>query len=636
MTEYRVFKSLKINQIELKNSLFMAPISVAIHDNRGAYSNEIINFYKSRAAGGAGLIITGANEVGSQHAKACFYPSPLVDPQHFKLAAKSLADGIHQYDSKVFAQLAVGIGDTDLKNLISVCSNMAIKSLQALAADFSQAAKIFKDSGFDGVEVSLSWLLEGITLFNDRDDKYGGSIENRYRIVKEIIREIKAKCGEDYPVIVRLPMKSFLKDGNLEALPEEVFLETGRDLAEALEVARILEAGGCDGFDIDAGVSINDSYWKVPPAYFEKGVYLDFGKELKKTVKVPVLAAGKMTDPELLEKALKEKNIDGVGLGRPLLADSDYPKKLKEGMESEIRPCLFCNECLSLINNGKRLGCAVNPELNYVSDAPLGSAKTKKKIIVVGGGPAGMETARVSALCGHQVILFESGEELGGKLKYASQRILRTGEHDLINWYVLQLNKLGVELRLNETAALEKIINQKPDMVIMAQGSRPKPFSFIGMDSDKITNPIDVISDKTYVGPRCVVIGGTVAGCEAALHLAMHRHKMTIVTKERDILTDEMPELNRKMLKDLLIKYKVSIIIEAIFEGVNETGALISVDGQNQELPAHHVIIDLEEEPVLTLYDALKDKGLWVEKIGDNREIGGVKGAIRSGFRSFF
>jgi 2-enoate reductase len=632
-----LFEPFTINQLELKNRLFMAAMGIATVDENGAYTDEAIAFYVTRATGGIGLIITGANEVvGSGKKKtACTDPTPLVNPAAYIAAGLEMTRQIHDQGAKIFVQLAAGLGEDERAEQSSRCNAMTIAEIQGLVESFADAAKIVKAAGFDGVEIQTGSLLDGFTLalYNRRGDGYGGELQNRFRVVTEIIATIKAACGRDFPVIVRLAMKSYRKTGEQQALPLEEFAEQGRDVEEALAAAVILAAAGCDGFDVAAGIDTPEkaSYWKYPPVYFDKGVYLNLSEALKKVVTVPVLAAGKMADPELAAEALAQGQLDAVGLGRPLLADPELPHKLENGQSEAIRPCLGCNDgCLAQLITGLESSCTVNPACNRELRSGIAAAETPKRVVVVGGGPAGMEAARVSALRGHQVILFEKSYGLGGKLKYSSQRILKTADRQLIHWYETQLQSLAVEVRLDEPATPEKIAAIDPEILFIAQGSEARTLTFPGMDSEKVTNAIDVLTDKTFVGPRCPAIGGGLAGCEAALHLAMHRHKMIIVDSAPDILAAGIPlaPANKQMLKDLLVFYRSEIITGATLTAVTEAGAVIEKNGQEQLLPAHHVMIAVGFEPTNALHEALKNDYPQVYNIGDSQAIKNIRAAI--------
>jgi NADH:flavin oxidoreductases, Old Yellow Enzyme family len=634
-----LFEPFTINEMELKNRLFMPAMGIPTVTENGAYTKEAIAFYAARSKGGVGLIITGANEVKNigEIKTVCTNPVPWFNPDAYICAGLEMTEKIHADGCKIVVQLATGLDnltkDARIEQ-IKHCQAMTTAEIRLLVESFAYSAKIVKAAGYDGVEIQSGELLDGFTLalFNQRKDCYGGDLKNRFRIVTEIIAAIKEACGSDFPVILRLTMKTYLKAGGGQALPDEEFKEQGRDLNEALAAALMLEAAGCDGFDVAAGISTFEkaSYWKYPPAYFKKGLYLNLSAALKKAVQVPVLAAGKMDDPDLSADALEKGLLDAVGLGRPLLADSDLPQKLINGQVEAIRPCLGCNDgCLANKIAGGEASCTVNPACNRELLLKSEAAKTPQKVVVVGGGPAGMEAARVSALRGHQVILFEKSYRLGGKLKYSSKRILKTADDRLIHWYEAELENLKAEVRLDEPATLEKIATIKPDIVFIAQGSEARKLTFPGMDSEKVTNAIDVISDKTYVGPRCPAIGGGLAGCEAALHLAMHRHKMTIVDAAPDILTAGIPlaPANKQMLKDLLAFYHSEIITNATLKAVTEEGAVIEAKDQQHLIPAHHVMIAVGFEPAPSLYEELRND-YQVYNIGDSQVIKNIRGAI--------
>lgn len=630
-----LFKPVKINQLELKNRLFMPAMGIVTADENGAYTKAAIAFYGARARGGVGLIITGANQVAGLAGKktVCSFPTPLANPEAYTSAGLELTRAIHEQGTKIFVQLAASWGS--LAEQYKGCNAMTTAQIQGLVAAFADSAKIVQAAGFDGVEIETGELLDGLTLahLNQRCDGYGGVLQNRFRIVCEIISVIKTVCGSSFPVILRFVMKSYLKEGGHQALPDETFVEQGRDREEALAAAVLLVAAGCDGFDVTAGISMFESasYWKYPPVYFGKGVYLELCEVLKKVVAVPVLAAGKMADPELATEALKTGRLDMVGLGRPLLADPELPDKLKNDQSKDIRPCLGCNDgCLAQLIAGHEASCTVNPDCNRELKPMFKTVTNPKKVVVIGGGPAGMEAARVSAVRGHQVTLFEKSYRLGGKLKYSSKRILKTADDELIRWYEIQLEKLKVEICLDELAIPEKIAAINPDILFIAQGAEARQVTFPGNDSDKVTNALDVITDKTYVGPRCIAIGGGLSGCEAALHLAMHRHKMIIVDSSPDILSAGIPlaPANKQMLRDLLAFYRSEIITSARLKAVTEDGAMIEANGQERLIPVHHVMIAVGFEPAPSLFKELRHNYPQVYQLGDSQAVKNIRAAI--------
>ena len=373
-----LFTPFSIRNTRIKNRYFMAAMGTVTHnDEDGAYLPDAVDYFVRRAAGGVGLIITGANWVDNNievHSPGSF-PCPTICPGKYIKAARELTDRVHAFDTKIFVQLTAGLGRSAMPAMIHdrkfvapstisnrwnpriECRELTTEEVERLVEQFGVSAAIAKKCGYDGVEVHAvheGYLLDcfAMSLFNKRTDKYGGDLNGRLRFAIEIVQKIKQYCGEDFPVILRFSLKSYIKDLRQGAVPGETFTELGRDTDEGLQAARILVDAGYDALDVDAG-TYDSWYWAHPPMYFDKGVYLPFAEQVKQVVDVPVLAA----------QALRDGRCDMIGLARPLLAEPDYVRKVRNDELALIRPCLCCHEgCFGRAFDGAVGSCAVNPE----------------------------------------------------------------------------------------------------------------------------------------------------------------------------------------------------------------------------------------------------------------------------------
>ena len=322
-----LFTPFSIRNTRIKNRYFMAAMGTVTHnDEDGAYLPDAVDYFVRRAAGGVGLIITGANWVDNNievHSPGSF-PCPTICPGKYIKAARELTDRVHAFDTKIFVQLTAGLGRSAMPAMIHdrkfvapstisnrwnpriECRELTTEEVERLVEQFGVSAAIAKKCGYDGVEVHAvheGYLLDcfAMSLFNKRTDKYGGDLNGRLRFAIEIVQKIKQYCGEDFPVILRFSLKSYIKDLRQGAVPGETFTELGRDTDEGLQAARILVDAGYDALDVDAG-TYDSWYWAHPPMYFDKGVYLPFAEQVKQVVDVPVLAAGRMDDPDLARR----------------------------------------------------------------------------------------------------------------------------------------------------------------------------------------------------------------------------------------------------------------------------------------------------------------------------------------------
>ncbi len=650
-----LFEPFKIKNLEIKNRFVLCPMGTpAACTERGVYTRDAIEYFVNIARGGTGLLITGANWVENDIEKHAphFFPCPTQDPAGYIKAAGEMTDRIHAFGSKIFVQLTAGLGRSAFPGKVEECDYVApsattnrwdhkdcreltTEEVERIVQKFVEATVIAKKSGFDGIEVHAvheGYLLDcfAMELFNKRTDKYGGSLENRLRFATEIVQGIKAACGEDFPVILRYSIKSYIKELRQGALPGEDFEELGRDTEEGLEAAKILEEAGYDGFNADAG-TYDSWYWPHPPNYFEDGMYLPLTEQLMKVVKTPVITAGRMDDPEISSKALADGKIDAVGLARPLLTDPDYVNKLRAGKVEEIRPCLSCHDgCISRKLEGKGGSCAVNPECGRELMTGIVPATKIKNVMVIGGGPGGMEAARVSALRGHNVTLYEASNDLGGNLKPAGAPDFKHHDRKLVKWYEHQLNILNVKVNKNTKVTKEMVLTEKPDTVFVATGSTHIELNLPGLDRDNVSNGSDVLLGKKEVKDKCAVIGGGLVGCEIALMLAQKGKKVTIVEGLDDILSAGAPIAipNEWMLRDLLKYNNVNIKTNSRIESVNDEGAVINVKGSKETIPADNVIMAVGFKKESGIFEELKFDVAEIYNIGDSRGVRNIRGAV--------
>ncbi|WP_332238787.1 FAD-dependent oxidoreductase [Sporolactobacillus sp. KGMB 08714] len=657
-----LFKPIRIGKLEVKNRISMAPMGAfGLVDNEGCYNQRAADYYVERAKGGTGLIITSITKVENKLDKVVSGIIPVVseNPGRFLMTSAEMTERVHAYGTKIFLQLTMGFGRSGVPGALLTappvsassipnywdpsvtCNELTTSEVEWIVQQFIESADIAKKAGFDGVEIHAvheGYLLDQFTLslFNRRTDKYGGDLKGRLTLPAEIVQGIKKRCGKDFPVGLRYSVKSCIKDWRQGGLPDEDYIEKGRDLEEGIEAAKILEAAGYDELNTDLG-TYDAWYWSHPPVYQKEGLYLPYTKKLKEAVHIPVIVAGKLGVPETAEKSLEDGSADMIGLGRPLLTDPYWPKKVMNHQVERIRPCIGCHVgCLGRGFEGKPLSCAVNPACGrerYYEPKPVLSAK---KVMVVGGGVAGMEAARVAALRGHKVTLYEKSGRLGGQIIPGSVPEFKIDDRRLLAWYKNELERLDIPV-LNGTEVTEELVRKEnPDVVIVATGAGEIHLDVPGGDKDKVATPIEILESKKTAGKDVLIVGGGLVGCETALYLAQDGRNVTIVEAQNEILSSgggkPIPHMNKIMLIDLLHQYDVKVITNSSLTEVTDEGAvLINDQFRKQFLAADTVVISVGFKPNQTLYNKLNGKIADLYLIGDAYRAANIMSAVWSG-----
>jgi 2-enoate reductase len=672
----KLFEPIQIGDCWIKNRIALAPINLqSLSDEYGGHTQRATEYYVEFAKGGVGLIISGVFKVENEVERLgdiafpprvpehlhCTWPL-LITPGSLRMYSEMM-QRIHAYGSKMFFQLSAGPGrnawwpgytavsasEIPVENNPNVSTRaLTTSEVEKLVDAFGVAAAACYSAGVDGVEIHghEGYLIDQFLTknWNHRTDKYGGSPENRARFPIEILNRIKDTVGRRYPVEFRMGMKHFIESGPNPkfkygssavtpwnaSLDRTGYEDLGRDVPESMEIVKLLAEAGYDGFHVDAGCH-ESTYWAHPPTYFGHPVYPEYAEMVKKVVNVPVMTVGRLDDPDVCEDILEKGMADMCAIGRGLLADPYWPKKVQTGAIEDIRPCLGCQEgCLNFTNY---IGCQVNPvcgrEILYGNLTP---ALTKKRVMVVGGGVAGLEAARVATIRGHDVTLYERSTELGGHLIEAGVPDFKKDYRRLLQWYKVQLEKLKVKVEYNTDVTYSTVKEKKPDAVIVATGSSPLTMDISGTKSLNVVTCCDLLNGSSDAGDSVVVIGGGSVGCETALWLSRQGKKVVVIEALGSVARD-MQNSNRKMLLDLLKREGVAIFVNTSVLEIGEDG-VATVD-KNFAQKTHRcdtVALALGMKPERDLYKSLVREMPEVYAIGDCVEPRRIQQATFNGY----
>ena len=509
------------------------------------------------------------------------------------------------------------------------------KEIEFFIQAFAKSAKLCKDAGVDGVEIHAvheGYLLDQFTLkyVNKREDEYGGSLENRYRFAIEIVKAIKKVCGDDFPVSLRYSVVSKTKGFREGALPGEEYVEAGRDFEESIKAAKLLQEAGYDMLNCDNG-TYDAWYWAHPPIYMPENCNLEYVEKLKPYVDIPLVAAGRMT-LEAGAKSVKEGKLDGVGFARNFLADPEWFTKVINDEEKEIRPCILChNGCFNMchykgVANDQDLGdslhlsrCAVNAEMMQWKKHKIVPTKKPKTVHIIGGGIGGMEAARVLKLRGHNPIIYEKSGELGGTFIPASAESYKGKLRQLLTWYRYQMDKLGIEVKLNTEVKDIKSFNGEP--VIIATGSKPRILPVPG--KEKMIEACEYLNGAK-VGNTVAVIGGGLTGSEIAYELELQGKKPLIIEMKDDLIAQKGVCLaNSSYLREYFAYKKVPVYLNTKLVEVKDKSIIVNENGKDIELDCDSVISSVGYIPTPLV---LKGKNTYL--VGDCLQVGNLRSVI--------
>ncbi len=638
-----LFSPIQIGKTTVKNRIFMPPISTNLAD-KGYVTDALVQHYTDRAKGGVGLIVT---EVTTVEPTYTYLPGDMsIYDDSFIPGWKKLTESVHQYGAKILPQLfhpafmAFNIPGTPRfiapSNVGPYYAKEApravtVEELQVLIRQFGEAARRAQKAGADGVEIHAAHahgLLGGFLspLYNKRTDEYGGDLDGRLRLTLEVVQEVRKVCGEDFIIDVRIS--------------GDEYTDGGLNLNDGVYISKQLEKAGADFLHVSGGTTIMRGS-AIPAPGTPMGSHVKLAEEIKKHVSIPVATVGRITDPWIAEELIANGRTDICMIGRANLCDPEFSNKAEQGCTEDIRPCIGCLRCLNGIMFGNRVACTVNPSLEPENEETIQEAETKKNVLVIGGGPAGMEAAYVAKKRGHHVVLCEKEEQLGGMARLAAVPIAKEDLCKMIKYMERKLVQAGVEIRRQCTVSEEMLCGEFKDYeVIAGTGASPvviEPFTAFKqwMTAD------DILSGKAFPGRKIVVIGGGAVGCETADYLAPlvndlfpRNREITVLEMLPGVMLNETGP-GRSLLVQRMMKKGVSMICEAKVERVEEDKIYYSRKGQEYCIDdADTLIFAVGYRIDPKMEEMLRSCGMHYHLIGNAATFGNIKDAISCGYQA--
>ena len=606
--------------------------SFLIEDD-GSYSDKTIEHYRLRAAGGPAMVIMEAHGVApegivSKH-QARIYDDRFIEGL-YRAATVIRAEGsipaiqIHhagrQVPARVIKRKPFAPSSLPCPAIKGDVEPLTIDGIEKIIKQFGDAAERAVQAGFELIEIhgAHGYLInQFLSRFsNNREDEYGKDIAGRAKFAREIVREVRKRVGKNFPISFKISAQEFVPQG----LTTE----------ESIEILKLLVPEGLDIVQVSAG---NDATpeWICQPMFMKKACLVDSAEKIRDALGIPIMAVGRINDPVLADAIIAEKRADLICIGRGLLADPELPRKAQEGRLEDIRICIACNTCMQSIFRKGRIECMVNPNLGREKEMEIHPAKTVKKVMVIGGGPGGLNVARIAAKRGHEVSLYEKQASFGGQLMLGSSFFYKKEMLNLIDFLKKQVKKYNVTCHLNSEVTIDLIKANHPDVVIIATGSVPIKPSVDGIDLPIVNTAPEIFNGKKPAIKKAIIIGGGATGCEVALELSESCSSVTIIEQLSGIGA-QIEAMTKKILLNKLKKNKVRILTEHRLSRISEKGVFVT-DKIGNELffEGDNIIIAVGNRPDNSLFAQVEQLGIEAYQIGDCLKVRSAKEAIYEG-----
>lgn len=569
-----ILSCLKINNTIIKNRIVMAPMCPKFADYNGEVTDRLIKYYEERAKGNVGLIITGFAYIDDLSSQVS--PGQIsINNEKTSIGLNRLVETIHQYGCKIFIQLCHGgrqshrlitnnpiVAPSPIPSSgMEIPKELSLVEIDEIVNSFSKAAFRAKHIGFDGVELhgAHGYLInQFISDFsNRRKDEYGGDLSSRLLFLKRIIKNIRLLVGDNYVVGCRISINEYI--GKYDQNSE--FKGITPDIS--IEISKILENEGIDYIHVSTG--IRETYEYMTPAiYIPKGINVPTASRMKQEISIPVMVAGGINDPNFAEEIIRDKKADFISMGRALIADPFFVKKIEEGKEQEIRKCIRCNECVYRVHSGKSLKCAINLEIGEEKGNIPQVILKKKRVMVIGGGPAGLQSSLLLSDACYSVLLCEKLSYLGGKLVAASKPYFKKELRDFLNYLTISVNNRNqIKIVLENDIDINYISDFHPNILIIASGSKPfiPPIDNIFKYNNYFFAEDILLSPEKILGEKILIIGAGKVGCETGIFLANRGKKVILLEMLSEVLLDEKIRENKVILLNMLKENNIQTIV---------------------------------------------------------------------------